>query len=88
MPLAEVAGTRLTISCLVFAMHSPQPLSWNYEVASAFWEPLEHLRNPVNRIEHETVYRARPYPAVRLGNGKVLWGLTYRFVQNLLEVIP
>ncbi len=78
----------LTISCFVFELRSQLPLKCNYEVANAFWVPLSYLQHSANRMEFETSYRDRPYPAVRLPRNRVLWGLTFRFVQNLLDIIP
>ena len=40
---------------------------------------------------YQTAFRDEPYPAVHLGHGRngadrILWGLTYRFVQRFLDI--
>jgi 8-oxo-dGTP pyrophosphatase MutT (NUDIX family) len=82
----------LVISCFVFRIDQEQELSPNYEVAEAFWIPLSTVIDQANRFEYQTGYRAEPYPAIRLGPGmerqdRVLWGLTFRFVQGFLDLV-
>jgi 8-oxo-dGTP pyrophosphatase MutT (NUDIX family) len=82
----------LVISCFVFRIDQQQVLSPNYEVAEAFWIPLSTVIDQANHFEYQTSYRAEPYPAIQLGPGmggqdRVLWGLTFRFVQGFLDLV-
>lgn len=82
----------LAISCFIFRLEHDPRLVLNYEVAEAFWTPLNALTNPVNHFFYQTQHRLEPFSAIRLGHGsngqnRVLWGLTYRFVQRLLEIV-
>ncbi len=77
----------LIISCFVFHLASPQVVCHSSEVGDSFWIRIEDLQNPENQIQHQTVHSANPYPGIRFPSGKVLWGLTYRFAQQFLEVI-
>ena len=82
----------LIISCFVFELLNHQQLQPNYEVAEAFWVPLSLLTNPSQAIQYQTEYRKQPYPAINLGTGsggqeRILWGLTYRFTQQLLTLL-
>ncbi|MGI9319688.1 MAG: NUDIX hydrolase [bacterium] len=82
----------LAISCFVFRIEQEISLVPNYEVADVFWTPLGVLQNPVNRFAYHTEYRTEPFPAIRLGQGssgqqRVLWGLTYRFIQCFFDVL-
>ena len=81
----------LAISCFVFHLDKDFQLVPNYEVADAFWVPLNILADPANQTLYKTEYRSEPFPATALGQGnagqtRILWGLTYRFVQHFLEV--
>ena len=82
----------LVISCFVFHIDERPELIPNYEVAEAFWVPLAYLLDPVKAFDYQTPFRSQAYPAIDLGPGeagqsRILWGLTYRFVQNLLSIL-
>ena len=79
------------VSAFVYAVPDPAPLVLNAEVKQAFWMPLSELCDPDRHRE-----RAYPYadqviavPAIRVLEGEepVLWGITYRFLEMLLNVI-
>jgi len=82
----------LIISCYVFYVADNPVLKPNYEVAEVFWTPLASLLDPTRTFDYQTSFRDQPYPAINLGVGRsgqdrILWGLTYRFVQNLLSIV-
>lgn len=77
----------LLISCFVFECVGDPELVPNYEVADAFWMPLATLTDENNAFEYQTRYREEPFPAVRLDADRILWGLTWRFVAELLEIL-
>jgi 8-oxo-dGTP pyrophosphatase MutT (NUDIX family) len=77
----------LVISCFVFQLVPVQDAINNHEVADSFWIDLDHLASPDNLIEYQTPYSDEPYPGVQLDSKRVLWGLTYRFVQMFMETI-
>ena len=82
----------LAISCFVFKLENNVRVTPNYEVADAFWVPLSSLNDPENHFRYQTAHRSDPFPATRLGPGnkgqqRVVWGLTYRFVQRFIEVV-
>jgi len=82
----------LAISCFVFQLEGNVPITPNYEVADVFWVPLRTLNDPANHFHYQTAHRPEPFPATRLGQGhngqqRVLWGLTYRFIQRFFEVV-
>lgn len=76
----------LVISCFVFEIGSEQQPANNHEVEDSFWVSLQHLQNPDNQFQYQTTYSDDPYPAIRLDKNRVLWGLTYRFVEMFLKV--
>ena len=57
----------------------------NDEVASAFWFPLRHLVDPARHFNYEAERAEAPYtfPAIDLGEDRVLWGLTHRMVMEM-----
>ncbi len=78
----------LIISCLVFDLGlSSQAAVHNQEVGDSIWVEVSHLFDANNRFDYLTSYAPDPYPAVQLPEGKVLWGLTFRFVQAFLNVV-
>jgi 8-oxo-dGTP pyrophosphatase MutT (NUDIX family) len=76
----------LVISCFVFSMSADQLSENNEEVADSFWIDLSHLTDSKNRIEYKTPYSEDPYPGVQLDSRRVLWGLTFRFVESFLQI--
>jgi 8-oxo-dGTP pyrophosphatase MutT (NUDIX family) len=79
----------LSIQPWVFALRSaPGPLRFSAEVASARWVRLADLLDPA---------RQAPYPYVHEGqrlllpsldvDGLVIWGLTYRMVEMLADLL-
>jgi 8-oxo-dGTP pyrophosphatase MutT (NUDIX family) len=86
--------TSLAISPFVFALHAPPggagapPLVPNHEVQEAVWIPWSFLVDRRNRSTH---FWSRngvpvPLPCYRWG-GRVIWGLTLRMVDELLELV-
>ena len=90
--LDDLAGTILPVlvSGFVYSMENRPPLELNREIEEAFWVPVGHLTDP----ERHVTYRfpqgdtALRHPAVDLlGPGRpVLWGITYRFAAQLLQL--
>ena len=77
----------LVINCFVFDLQIRSNAVNNYEVGDSFWVPLEYLTDENNKISYQTDYSPEPYPGIHLGNDRVLWGLTYRFVERFLTII-
>ena len=75
----------LVISCYVFHWDEQSLTQNNMEVGDSFWVDFDLLVRPDNRIDYFTRYSSQPFPGIMLGKDRVLWGLTYRFVQMLLE---
>lgn len=92
--LDELSGRRATqpagiiISCPVYWLNTHQPIELipNYEVGAIDWVSLAHLSDPANHTELIFDFSDQPFPAIRFpDNEKALWGLTYRFVGQLLN---
>lgn len=58
------------------------------EVASVHWFPVSALADEANRGSHRWQHRGvvRRFPCVRV-DGQVIWGLTYRVLTSLLDVV-
>lgn len=78
----------LQVRPFIFATTTRPALRPNAEVALALWVPLAELASGTHRFQHELVLGDRPLrvPAVRVGE-HVVWGLTYRVLDALLELI-
>lgn len=80
----------LAISPFVFELAPGDvTLAANEEVQEALWIPLSFLADARNR---STFFWSRagvpvPFPCCRWGDGRVIWGLTLRIVDELLELL-
>jgi 8-oxo-dGTP pyrophosphatase MutT (NUDIX family) len=82
----------LAISAFVFFVAEPEPLLIQpEEVQAAFWVPLARLVDPAAhvgyRFRHELV--SLEMPGIRVGEPEahVVWGLTYRFLEDFLALL-
>ncbi len=75
----------MVISAYVYAVRDPAPLEPNHEVAEAFWFPIEDLLDPERRTHYGI--RGLRFPGILVGEpGRhIVWGLTYRFLENFFE---
>ncbi len=86
------ATNRMVVSAYVFHAPSPATLALDAkEVADAMWVPLRHLIHPENHVHYPMQYGGHEvvFPGIGLGPGdpRVVWGLTYRFLEIFFEVI-
>jgi len=88
------AGRRegLVISAFVYRISEPPPLQPNYEVREALWVPLCHLLDPERHVDFRFPrYPASvpPFPGIVVGHPErqVVWGLTYRFLEDFFETL-
>ncbi|WP_424948061.1 NUDIX hydrolase [Candidatus Spongiihabitans sp.] len=79
----------LIISCLVFNLDPPQAVSHSPEVGDSFWIKVDDLLHPpaLSASARQDVRAQQSHPGIQFRSGKVLWGLTYRFVKMFLEII-
>jgi 8-oxo-dGTP pyrophosphatase MutT (NUDIX family) len=86
----HAAVPRLVISGFVYHLPEPTPLAPNHEVREAFWFPLAELRDPGRQVDYR-VDRGGvgSLPGILVGEpGRhVVWGLTYRFLEDFFEVL-
>lgn len=80
----------LVISCFVFLLERPPPVTLSHEVEETIWVPLDLLLDP----DAHLLYPHPPtdsldYPAIRIGGGSqhLVWGLTHRFLTRLFKII-
>jgi 8-oxo-dGTP pyrophosphatase MutT (NUDIX family) len=86
----QSATRQLVISAFVFHVVDPKPLTPNEEVAEAFWFPFDALQDSQRHVEYQSDYRPEaPFPGILVGepDRHVVWGLTYRFLEEFLEVL-
>ena len=59
------------------------------EVQSAFWFPLSELHNPERHVPHTYPGAGMDFPGILVGEpGRhVVWGLTYRFLEEFFEIV-
>lgn len=90
-PLPAVARGRrvgLTIAPFVFELRGSAELRPNHEVVEALWAPLSALARGEGRAKVDYVLDGQrlELPAWDV-EGRVVWGLTYRMLDSLLELV-
>ncbi|MGH7819458.1 MAG: NUDIX hydrolase [Candidatus Binatia bacterium] len=78
----------LVISPFLFALERAVEPVPNQEVQGVLWVPMTFLENPRNEsmIEHQIGEQRMRLPAF-IYEDRTIWGLTFRMLQNLLDVI-
>lgn len=81
----------LVVTPYVFALRGAADVLPNEaEVASTLWVPLSSLAQGEGRGTYSFTWENKPYevPCYRLEPGqKVLWGMTYRMLETMLEAL-
>lgn len=80
----------LVVTPFVFVMRSEVVPVPNYEVAGTLWVPLASFAAGEGKGTYSFVWeeKAHELPCYRLGEERhVLWGMTHRMVETLLEAI-
>lgn len=90
--LDDVLGFKesIVVSGFVYGTRDPGELHLNHEVADAFWMPIADLLDERRHIRRTFSYRelSIELPALKvLEDGPVLWGITYRFVDELMGLL-
>jgi 8-oxo-dGTP pyrophosphatase MutT (NUDIX family) len=79
---------RLVVTPFVFATRKRVTPTLNYEVAGTLWVPLAKLARGEGKGTYAFTWDEKPYelPCFRLEPGqRVLWGMTHRMVETMLE---
>ena len=83
-------ASRLAVSAHAFHLHEDQPFRLDpREVQEAMWFPLAGLHDVERQVEHvvPTMPDVR-FPGVVVGRPRhVVWGLTFRFLDRMLDVL-
>lgn len=80
----------LEVTTFVFAVRGPAEATPNEEVASTMWIPVQSLASGEGRGTYSFTWEERSYdlPCVRLKpDNHVLWGLTHRMTEMILEAL-
>lgn len=91
--LDDLTGATLPVLVSGFVYHVDQagPLALSREVRQVFWVPLEILLDPGRQVERTFDFSGaeRRFPGIDLlgPDRPVLWGITYRFVAHLLQLL-
>ena len=90
--LDDLAGSMaaIVVSAFVYAVREAPPLVLNSEVEQAFWFPVARFLEAERHVQCSYSYRGLEVtlPAIRVleGEGPLLWGLTYRFLEIFLRL--
>ena len=86
----QSATHQLVISAFVFHVVNPDPLTANDEVKEAFWFRLDALLDSERHVDHPMPHGLGTHaPGILVGEpGRhVVWGLTYRFLEDFLKIL-
>lgn len=85
------SGPTLVVAAHAFFLTEKQKIELDpREVRDAFWFPLAEMLEESRSVEYTIAQRPEaPYPGILVGipGRHVVWGLTYRFLENLLNVL-
>ena len=90
--LDDLTGNTLPVlvSGFVYQVEHPGAFELSDEISEAFWTPLSDLVDARRQVDYKVHYSGeeRSFPAIDLlGPGRpVLWGITYRFVAQFLQL--
>jgi len=92
--LSDVLGhaESIRVSGFVYGLADGSGMRPNYEIQEAFWTPLADCIAPRRQVQREFRYmdESVALPAIRLLDDErapVLWGITYKFLENFLGEI-
>jgi len=91
--LSDIVGANLPVrvSCFVYALAEPVELVLSHEVHDIFWFALHELAAPQRQLTAQVRFGGKllEAPAIDLGlpDKAVLWGITYRLVNQFREVM-
>jgi 8-oxo-dGTP pyrophosphatase MutT (NUDIX family) len=82
----------LAISAFVYFVTDPAPLLIQpEEVQAAFWVPLARISDPAAHVDYHFRHElgSLDMPGIRVGDPEphVVWGLTYRFLEDFLALL-
>jgi 8-oxo-dGTP pyrophosphatase MutT (NUDIX family) len=81
---------RLVVTPFVFAMREHVAPTLNYEVAGTLWVPLSRFVRGEGKGTYAFTWEDKPYelPCYRLEPDQhVLWGMTHRMLESMLEAL-
>ncbi|MDE0350365.1 MAG: CoA pyrophosphatase [Gammaproteobacteria bacterium] len=88
-PVRAAGRIDMLVAPYVFAIEGDPAFEMSHEVADVVWTRLAPMHAGVNRTTEPKSIGGQPipFPGYRLGERHFVWGLTYRMVQSLFEVL-
>ena len=85
LPNAYSRTRRVLVTPFVFQLKSDITLRLNQEVADSFWVPLDDLSKIASTKSEVFAQNSRLLVDSYVYDGHVIWGLTFRIINTLLE---
>jgi hypothetical protein len=85
LPSVYSRGRRVLVAPFVFQLKREVGLRLNEEVAESFWAPLEQLSKIKPIPSQVEVQQGQLEVDSYIYNGRVIWGLTFRIINMLLD---
>ena len=81
-PLFSWVKRTFSVQPVVYLYDGDPPVTLNYELTKSMWVPMGELR----RSRAQALVKGFDSPIYKAG-GEVVWGLTYRMLEKLLEMM-
>ncbi len=85
LPVVYSHTRRMPVLPIVFQARIDSPVKLNDEVAESFWVPLRELASISSTTSEVEVERGRLQVDSYVYDGHVIWGLTFRIINILLN---
>jgi len=85
LPLVYSRTRRVLVTPFVFQLKSDVKVRLNEEVAESFWVSLEELAKIRSTMSQVRVQQGELEVDSYIYDGRVIWGLTFRIINMLLE---
>lgn len=88
-PVRQAGRIDMLVAPYVFAIDGDPAFELSHEVADVVWTRLAPMHAGDNQATEHKSIGGQPilFPGYRLGSRHFVWGLTYRMVQTLFEVL-
>ena len=88
-PVRQAGRIDMLVAPYVFAIDGDPAFELSHEVADVVWTRLAPMHAGDNEATEHKSIGGQPilFPGYRLGSRHFVWGLTYRMVQTLFEVL-
>lgn len=87
LPFVQGRTRRIRVAPFVFLLRVGEEIQRNVEVADAFWIPLSYIASSAIAKSEVQIESGRRLIDSYVYRGNVIWGLTFRIIKILLDIM-